>query len=425
LKVTLIQPKYFNIWEALGLAYVGAYLKKKYNGQLEINFFQGYFDDDKTIIEGSIDSDIIGVSCTSPVFRATVNLTKEIKKHNRKAHVVVGGFHPSAVPDDCLKAVSIDQVVTGEGEGAFLDILNGNRELIVKGKPFLDFNSIFPDRELIKNDRTITLCKQLTGARITSFLSIRGCPFSCAFCAERIVTGVHDKKANPLRVRDPKHLLDEIEEVTKKYDLEYFKFSDATWNTSTQKVVSFCEEKIRRNIKTPWEANVHASFVSKEMLKIMKEAGCHQINVGCESGSQKILKDIRKGLTINKIIEVFRLAEELGIERRAFFLLGMPNETVNDINETEKLVDTIRPDVFGVTLLCPYPGTDFYNQKTMKDLDWTFADEYSNSFWKTEHFSNNELKDWQGYLTKKYSKNLSWHNKIIKEACGCGHDESN
>ncbi len=415
MKVTLVQPKYFNIWEALGLAYIGAYIKENFPGKLELSFHQGNFDDDDAIITDAKSSDLVAFSCTSPVFRPALRLAQAIKSANSQVRTVFGGFHPSAIPNDCIKEEAVDQVVVGEGEEALLKILMGDTSPIVQGERFHGLNDIFPDRNLIRNNRTIDLCERQIGKRITSFQSTRVCPFRCSFCAERVVTGVYKKSDNPVRERDAGHLLDEIEWVAREFRLDYFKFADATWNTSVEKVMAFCEEKIKRGFDLPWDANVHASYADKDMLKAMKAAGCQLINVGVESGSQRILNDMKKGLTLKGIKQVFRWGRELGIERRGFFLLGMPNETEEDIRMTERLVEEIQPEVFGVTILSPYPGTLHYDPETMKDYDWTFADEYSNPYWKTKFFSNAEIKRWQGYLTAKFSSNLSWHNRIIKD----------
>ena len=415
MKITLIQPEYFNIWEALGLAYIGAFIKKKFPGKLELNFHQGNFDEDRTILREAKTSDIVAFSCTSPVFRPALKLAQAIKEIHPEVRTVFGGFHPSAVPKDCLEEEAVDQVVVGEGEEAFLKILLGEDAPIVQADGFSDLNHIFPDRNLIQNIRTIDLCERQIGKRITSFQSVRVCPLRCSFCAERVVTGVYQKQNNPVRERNPEHLLDEIEWVAREYRLDYFKFADATWNTSIEKVMLFCEEKIKRNFNLPWDANLHASFVDKNMLEAMKAAGCQLINVGVESGSQKILNDMKKGLSVKKVKQVFRWAKELGLERRSFFLLGFPNETETDIRLTESLVEEIQPDVFGITILSPYPGTAHYDPKTMKEYDWTFADEYSNPYWETKYFSNAEIKSWQGYLTDKFASSLSWHNRLIKE----------
>jgi radical SAM superfamily enzyme YgiQ (UPF0313 family) len=418
MKITFVQPRYFNIWEALGPAYIAAYLRSRHRGPLTLKFFQGYFDSDETIVQDAATSDIVAFSCTSPVFARAVRLARAVKEIRPEVRTVFGGFHPSAVPEDCLEQEGVDQVVVGEGEEAFFRIVSGENASIVRGERLLSLDEITPDRELIQNQRTIDLCEKIAGMRITSFQSARVCPFRCAFCSERIVTGVFNRKTNPIRERDARHLLDEIDWTARKYRLDYFKFSDATWNTSVEsnrKVTAFCEEKIRRNLRLPWEANVHAAFVTKEMLKIMKTAGCRMINVGCESGSQKILNDMHKSVTVEKIREVFRWAREIGLERRAFFLIGMPNETREDVLLTEKLIEELDPEVFGLTILCPYPGSDLYDPQKMRGYDWSLTDEYANPYWETEHFTNAELKNLQRRLTEKFRTKLAWHHTVMRE----------
>lgn len=418
MKLVLVQPYYFNIWEALGLGYIAAFVKKHYKGALDLSFFQGNFDADDQIVAGCQNADIVAFSSTSPTFACVVTLAGKIKDINPGVRIVVGGFHPSAVPQDCLEHDCIDQVVVGEGEKAMLDIMLGKQDPIVNGEPFLEFDSLVPDREVINNQRTIDLCENMVGQRISSFQSVRVCPFRCAFCSERTVTGKFHEKNNPVRHRDTNHLLDEIIEVSKKYSLDYFKFVDATWNTSSRfidKVTEFCEEKQRRGFDLPWEANIHAAFATKEMFRKMKDAGCVLINIGCESGSQKILNDMKKGVTVDKVKQVFQWGREVGLERRSFFLIGMPNETEEDLRATEQLIDDIQPDIFGVTILCPYPGSDLYDPVTMKNWDWSCADEYSNPYWQTQYFTNEKLKKWQKAFSNKVKDKLAWHQQVLHD----------
>jgi radical SAM superfamily enzyme YgiQ (UPF0313 family) len=414
MKVTLIEPKYFNIWESIGLAYIAAYCKKNFKGALDVDYFQAYFDDDEEIIRGAKDSDVVGFSCTSPTFGHGLRLARRLKKENPKIRTVFGGFHVSALGDEITDG-AIDQIVVGEGEKAFLEILEGRTERIVCGES-AEFTELpWPDRDVIRNSRTIELCEKMVGLRITSFQANRVCPFRCRFCAEKTVTGVFNRKTNPVRSRDVVDILDEIEHVAKRYALDRFKFVDATFDTTPEYVIRFCEEKVRRGFGLEWECMIHASTASKEIFPWLKKANCGQINVGCESGSPKILKEMRKGTTVEKIIDVFDWAREAGLERRAFFLLGMPSETKEDILLTEKLVERIRPEVFGVTILCPYPGSDLYDPEKMKEIEWAETDEYSNDFWSTEHFTNSELKAWQKYLTEKFRDSLAWHHKFTDD----------
>ena len=413
MRVTLIQPYYHNIWEAIGLAYIASYCKKNFQGKLEFGFYQSYFDCDEDIISGAANSDIVAFSCTSPTFKHGVTLAKRLKTQNPKIRTVFGGNHVSALRDliteDC-----IDQMVIGEGEKAFLQILEGDTDRCVYAKP-INFEELpWPDRDLTKNHRTVDLCEQMIGRRTTSFQANRVCPFRCRYCAERVITGIHNKKSNPIRTRDVKDLMDEIEFVADKYKLDFFKFVDATFDTSAEYVISFCEEKIKRGSQLEWECMIHAGIAGKEMFSWLDKANCRQINVGCESGSPKVLRDMRKGTKVEDIIQVFNWAKEFDIERRAFFILGLPTETREDIMMTEELALRIQPDVFGVTILCPYPGCDYYDHERMKDIDWAKTDEYSNDFWCTEYFSNNEIKRWQRYLTKRFESNLAWHHSIMK-----------
>lgn len=402
MKVSFIQPYYHNTWECLGFAYIISYLKDNYKGNdLEIDFYHANFDNDEKIISGASDSDIIAFSCTSPAFNHGVNLSKSIKKNNKNVRSVFGGWHTTSVNSSAL-IEGVDQIVIGEGEEAFLNIVNGDTQKVVWGRK-MNFEELsFPDRDTIKNYRTVDLCQSMNGLRTVSFQSSRGCPVSCSFCSEKVMTGRFNKKINPIRRRNLDDLCLEIGAVSKKLNIDYFKFVDATFDSSADYVIEFCKKKIEHKIDVKWEALIHATFATEEMLYQMKESGCNQINIGCESGSNKILGDIGKGLKVETIKKVFKWAKEAGLYRRGFFILGMPNETIDDIKMTEDLIDEISPDYVGFTILCPYPGSLIYDGQKYKNIDWSNTDEYSNDFWETEHFKNSDLKFHQSRLKEKY-----------------------
>ena len=124
-KVVLVQPYYENIWEPIGLGFIAGYLKENFVGDIEIVCYQGNFDTDETIVEGSLDADVVGFSCTSPAWPHALRLAEEMKKKNPEIRTVFGGFHPSALPQECAAHPYVDQVVIGEGEEVFLEIVNG------------------------------------------------------------------------------------------------------------------------------------------------------------------------------------------------------------------------------------------------------------------------------------------------------------
>jgi len=216
-----------------------------------------------------------------------------------------------------------------------------------------------------------------------------------------------------VRVRDPEDLLDEIDSVYTDYEIDMFKFLDPTWVAPIKAVYGFCEAKIKRGNHLPWEAMGHAAFITKDMLIIMKEANCKQINIGVESGSLALLKDMRKLVTPKKIKKVFRWCHDLELEVRGFFLLGMPNETLKTAEETFNLAKEINPDVFGMTILCPYPGSDFYDPIKHANVDWSKADEYSNDFWETKYLCNDDLKRIQKVFAKAFKDKIPTHMKEV------------
>ncbi|HDO25180.1 MAG TPA: radical SAM protein, partial [Nitrospirae bacterium] len=220
-------------------------------------------------------------------------------------------------------------------------------------------------------------------------------------------------KRAPVRHRSAQDLLDEMMEVTDTYKLDLVKFTDPTWNTSVDRVIEFCREKIKRGFTVPFYPNIHAGVCTEEMFHLMAEANCYEVAVGVESGSPKVLKQIGKGTTVEKIKRTVGWAKKMGILVRGYFIIGMPDETEDDLKLTEKLADELELDEYGFTILCPYPGTQMYDQQEHGSTDWENTDEYSNDFWRSDHLSNSRLKEWQQYLTERYREKLTWHNKTL------------
>lgn len=403
MKVTLIHGKYFNSWEALGLGYIGAYLQKHVR-DIELQFFQGFFDDSAIIIKEAQHSQIVAYSCTTPTFNYVKNIARQLKEINPKIKNVIGGYHPSAVPYTCL-VPEIDHVVIGEGESALKKIFEGTEKKIIMGEK-LAFNQLpWPDRKLIKNERNIEIAYKDNNKRITSFHSHRGCPFMCRFCADGFNKVLYGK--GKIRHRDVHDLLDEMEAVGKEYQLDLMKFSDPTWNTDVNWVMDFCQEKIKRGFTIPFYPNIHAATCTEEMFQLMAEANCYEVAIGIESGSPKILRQIGKGTTIPKIKYSISWAKKAGILVRGYFLLGMPDETIEDLQLTDRLAEELELDEYGFTILCPYPGTQMYDNEKFKAVNWEKADEYSNDFWESNFITNNHLKEIQHYFIEKYKNKLT------------------
>jgi len=407
MKITMIAPKYHNVWEPLGLGYIKAYTDTYINRDIEWNFFHGNFDSEEEMYNTGIESDIVAFSCTTPTYRKAYELAKRIKKTNPRVCVVFGGWHPTTAK--IWADPVIDVVIYGEGEKPFYRLVKSfyqqNKLASICMQHNLDYKSIpWPDRAFIKQEKFLDLCENMCGERILSFQSRRGCMMNCSMCGEYCMT------EQKVRTRDNDDLLDEIEETFDKYKATMFKFVDPTWSYPKSHAKEFCVKKMLRN-SFKWESMVHASYLDDDLMSLMMFSNCVQMNVGCESGSQTILNSMKKGTTINQIKNAFRIGKEFGIQMRAFFMIGMPNETLKDIELTKQLIRDIEPDVLGVTILCPYPGTDYYKEE-FEGLDWEGVDEY-NSFWSTQHFSNKELVDIQAEINEEFQDVIVGHQKKV------------
>lgn len=411
MKITFIKSAYINVWEPIGIGYIISYLKQNSDDKdLDIQFFDTKFDNDLKVIRMSTNSDIVAFSDTSPTFQHSVDLARTLKHINPKIKMVFGGWHVTALGEKAWVQGVMDHIVVGEGEEPMLQIVEGLDRKIVYGSK-LDFNDLpHPDRKIIKAERYLDLCEQMTGGlRIASFNANRGCPMSCTFCSERAMTGKYHRAENPVRSRDHYDLISEIYDVWDKYKINYFKFVDATFDHDPNWVMQFCMKV--SELPLPWEAMIHASFATEEMIRVMAESTCTQVNIGVESGSNRILKKIRKGANTNKIAQVFDWCHKYGLKTRGFFIVGVPGETEKDYQLTEEFIDRIRPDMVGFTLLCPYPGSDYYNHDTMKNIKWSETDEYGNDFWETRNFTNKQLRAVQARFVEKYNTNICERQK--------------
>lgn len=416
MKLTLIHGKWFNSWEALGLGYLASYIRK-HEPNCEITFWQGCFDSDDAIIADASTADIVAFSNTSPTVTHSVNLGRAIKKENPNVWTVTGGYHPSAVGRKALVENAIDQVVIGEGEDALLRIMRGDRRPVITGR-MMKFDELeWPDRTLLKNERCIDVAEELTGVRITSVHSHRGCVFRCKFCADGAVKvlfpGTSWKHDALIRYRDPEDIVDEMAYIAKKYNLGLIKKAAPTWNLSRAWVHEFCKAKIRKGVEVPFYPAIHAGIMDDETAQLMREAGCVQAALGIESGSDKILREVGKGTTKKSIRRCVTALQKAGIAVRGYLIFGMPEEDWGTVRETIEFVDSLNLAEAGATILAPYPGSVYFNEEEHGHILWDQVDEYQNDFWHSNYLSNAELKEAQALFADKFQSTLCWHQKEV------------
>jgi len=415
MKVVLVHGRFFNSWEALGLGYIGAYLRRHRPG-IDIDFCQGCFDSEEQVYRIALNADIVGFSCTSPTFSWVVEVATKIKQSNPRVHVVIGGYHASALPHQCLAYSVIDQVVVGEGERVILDIVDGNREPVIYGNR-VGFDELpWPDRSLIRAERNMEVARRDNGFRITSFQCHRACPFGCVYCADGRSKALYHRCSDkrPWN-RDVEDTLDEIERTVDDYGIGQVKFCDPTWNIDVDWVIFFSRRKAERNIDVDFYPYIHARIVTQEMTDYMAAANCRKVAMGIESGSPKVLKQVGKGIDTSHIQHATNCFKKSGIAVRGFFILGMPCETHDDLEMTERFAAELDLDEYGFTMLCPYPGTWLYDEAMHGGIDWARTDEYTNDFWRTDAVSNAELHSWQVRLVDRFADRICWHNKVLAQ----------
>ena len=243
----------------------------------------------------------------------------------------------------------------------------------------------FPDRELLPIEKYSSI---LSGGRIvTTMFTSRGCPFQCAFC-DRPHLG---KK---FRARSAQSVIDEIEECLKLGIKEILIYDD-TFTVDRQRTIDICDEIIKRGLKFIWDIRARVDTVDEEVLKKLKAAGCARIHFGVESGTEKILGVLNKGIHLNQVADAFKWSKKIGLETLAYFMIGSPTETKEDIEQTIKFAKEIRPDYAHITILTPYPATEIYRQALSQGV-------IKNDYWR--EFAKNPKK---GVVTQYWEKELT------------------
>lgn len=321
--------------------------------------------------------DAIGITATTHNRLSTIKLCQQVKNET-KALIFTGGPHFALTAKDALQNVSsIDIVVRGEGEFAtkeILDAYSGGKGLeevqgiVYRGKdgkimetavrPFLTDLDALP----LVTWHLFDLKKYhatLEGEYKTpsiGVISSRGCPHECTFCANR-----HFWQCT-WRTRSPKNFVDEIELLHKEYGYKGFDIWDDTLTISKKRVREICEEIARRKLDIVWYARARVNTVDRDLLRLMRKSGCQAISYGVESGSESILHNIKKNITLAQVREVIKTSAKLGFYIKAFFMFSLPGESSQDIKETLRLMDELSTYgrkvgcIGGFTLI--YPGTE-------------------------------------------------------------------
>jgi anaerobic magnesium-protoporphyrin IX monomethyl ester cyclase len=328
---------------------------------------------------------LVGISATTPLFGAAIELLRFVKRLRPELPCVTGGAHASAAPTDCLKA-GFDVAVIGEGEDTLIDLaetLEQRRDLHdVQGIAFYEGDRLVrnPARPFQKDLDAFPIPDRrfidYSHYRKVGIISMRGCPYHCLFC-KPLEDEMFGKK---LRRRSLENVVEEIRFLRHTLGDRLVNFKDDTLTVHNAKWFNgLAQEMACLDISLTWQCSSRVDQVDREKLQAMYDSGCRQIFFGVESGSQRILDYYRKGIKVAQTEAAFALCHELGIRPCASFMLGASTETREDLELTYQLVKKIKPYNWHVHVTTPIVGTHLFNEAIDEKRIGTEIDYSSNS----------------------------------------------
>jgi radical SAM superfamily enzyme YgiQ (UPF0313 family) len=352
----------------LGLLYLYSYMKDDFDiSILDMNAKEMKISQIGDILN-SYKPDIIGISCVIAKWITVRDLAKQIKIHG-SIPIVVGGVNPSLYPYETLNCKEIDYVISGFGQIPFKKLcfnIKNNKNTnniencytrsnctnkIIGSFNFVNIDDFpIPDRNILPiNDYTVPFFPENPS---TSMITSLGCPYTCGFCA--------CKNFKPVKLRTPENIVNEMKNI-QELNIRSILFQDELFTMSTNRINSICSLIVKKDIKLNWTVRSRASLINEDSLKLMKKAGCFNIHMGIESGTDRILKEMNKNLTIKQIREAVNMIKKIGLSCSASFMLGYPNETEQEIMETINFAEELKLNNCQFFMTMPEPNTELYN----------------------------------------------------------------
>lgn len=428
MKIALVNPRvesYSSTLPPIGLLYIAAVLERD---GFRVRIFDVYPYDDRDMPSLlSYDPDIVGMTILTDYWSRAKHIGNIIRKNLGDSLFVVGGVHVTVQPEQSLCELDAHIGVIGEGEytmrGLCRHLANGSdwhntQGIVFKNatghvvrttpRPYIeDLDALAPPaRHLLNFENYLIPPGIIRGhwsERSTTVMTSRGCPFSCIWCGSNCTFG------RKVRYRSVDNVLDELEALVRDYSVDTVWFCDDTFTLRKNRVLMFCEKLLARDIKLNWGCQAHIKTADEEMFRTMKKAGLVQLDFGVESGSNKVLKSLKKNSDAESIQHAFQMAKNAGVRTLATFMFGNPSETEEDVEATFKLAKAINPNFVSSFFLTPYPGTEL--MQMIEANKWTITGERGSHGLKKGpmlqiYFSAEELLD----IRKRFQKAFVYRN---------------
>ena len=385
----------------LGILYLAAVAEKE-GYKLRITDFRGKGPESYKELIGV--ADVYAITSTTPDYPEAKQIANVARAKNKKAWIVLGGIHATSMPGSIDPI--FDKVVIGEGEVSLLRVLDdfekGNDQTrFYQSEMIEDLDSLpFPARHLLPFDSVFSPHALFYGAGPTAtVITSRGCPYACSFCASKKMW------KRKVRFRSPSNVVAEIKHLVDDYGIKNFRFHDDTMTVKKEWLREVCDKIKPLGIR--WRAGTRVDRVERDVLQMMKDAGCDEIAYGVESFSQEVLDKSNKKTRIPDIYRAVRIAKEVGMGVRVYLIIGLPGEKPGYVDRLIKFCEEANPDAVDVSTLVPFPGCDIYDDPkkfgfsiSVEDFDnFVMArglgkDEVDMDFvFKHDVMSNEDLKD--------------------------------
>ena len=306
----------------------------------------------------------------------------------------------------------IDYVIMGEAELTLKDILDGVPDNEILGicyrenfqpvkndkRPFIDNLDIlpFPARHLVDN----SIYRRPDNGKVQAVVKVaRGCPFHCFFCLATPVSGAK------VRTRSPENIVAELKVCVEKYNIKNFLFWSDIFNFDREWTLELCQKIIESGLKITWSSNTRADTMDDEMAKMMYKSGCRLVSIGVESGSQKMLDNIGKKITLDDIRNTVKILKKNKIKIYNYFVIGLPWETEETVEETIKFAIELDSNFISFYTATPLPGTKYFAYAMMNKLvegNLDFRSAYYEPVVRSEHLSKERIFELHKQAVKRF-----------------------
>jgi len=389
----------------LNLLFIGTLLEKEHF--VKIIDPQVYKLKDFDLIRYLGKFQIIILPTTSFCYREDVKFLGKIKDINPSVITIIFGSFPTFYLEQTVKSEYVDFAIAGEPEFTIRNLVNRlqseNKQALqsIKGICYTDNEKIvnngkaptienldlvpIPNRSYIRD--VYYFNPLVRNKDWTTALSSRGCPAQCNYCLSPEFYG------NQYRFQTPKRMLEEVQYLINTGYKEIF-YRDETFTGNKRRIEEFCNLIKEKKIEFDWICNIRIGSVNYNLLSLMKSSGCHYVKVGVESGSQLILNNLNKNISLTETKKVFKWMNQLGLSSHAHLILGSPGETKTTIYKTIEFVKKLKPSTVTFNLFTPFPGTKIFREyitqnnhsidETSLVFDKALISPYLNKYYNTD-----------------------------------------